>query len=167
MLEHVGLDLLDPQQERRLQKRPGFRDPTPGGGRIAGVQVNVKTPIIEIEMLNVKTLMRPLTQRLPGEAARALDVVFTQADDASDEGPGRRDHVAVAAIVRPLKDVVAADAELGQAPQVEERPEAEDAGGVELPDDARASFLEDRLGAVERFEPAAVAADQELGCPGR
>ena len=120
MLEHVGLDLLDPQQERRLQKRLGFRDSTPGGVRIAGVQVNVKTPVIKIQMLDVKTLMRPVSQRLPGEAAGAFDVVLSQADDGADEGPGRRDHVTVAAIVRLLKDVLAADAELGQAPQVEE-----------------------------------------------
>ena len=120
MLDHVGLDLLDPQQERRLQERLGFGDPTPGGGRIAGVQVNIKAPIIKIEMLNVKALMRPLSQRLTGESARALDVVLSQADEGPDEGPGRGDHVAVAAVARLLEDVVAADAELGQAPQVEQ-----------------------------------------------
>ena len=113
VLDHVGLDLLNPQQERRLQERLGFSDPTPGGGRIAGVQVNIKTPIIKIEMLDVKTLMRPLSQRLTGEPARALDVVLSQADEGTDIGPRRGDHVAVAALARLLEDILAASAELG------------------------------------------------------
>ena len=117
---HVGLDLLDPQQERRLQERLGLGDPTPGGGRIAGVRVNIKTPVIKIEMLDVKTLMRPFSQRLTGEPACALDVVFSQADDGTDKGPGRGDHVAVAALACLVEDVLAAVAQLGQPPQVEQ-----------------------------------------------
>ena len=56
------MDLLDSQQEGRLQDRLGFEDPLPGGGGIAGVEVNIKASVIEIEMLDVKALMRPFSQ---------------------------------------------------------------------------------------------------------
>ena len=108
MLDHVGVHLLDPQQERRLQERLRFRDPPPGTGRIAGVRVDIKVPIIKIEMLDVKALMRPLSQRLTGEPPRALDVVLSQPDDGPDEGAGRGDHVTVAALARLVEDLLAA-----------------------------------------------------------
>src|SRR5439155_6213176 len=133
----------DPQQQRRLQHRCRLGDPPPGPGRITGVQVNIKVAIIKIEMLYMKSLMRPLSQRLASEPARTLDVILTQPGDGPDKRPGRGHHVAVAALARLLEEDLAARVELGQASQVEQRPEAEDSGGVQLPDDARTPLAED------------------------
>ena len=119
-------------------------------------------------MLYMKALMRPVIRGLRRAKRRgALDVVFSQPDDGTDKGAGRRDHVAITALACLLEDAVAAHAELGQAPEVEQRPEAKDTGGVEFPDDARAPLTEDRLGTVEQLEARAVTADQELGRAGR
>src|SRR5262249_59481114 len=83
--------------------------------------------------------------------------------DGPDERPGGGDHVAIAALARLLEHVLAALAEFGEAPQVEQRPEAEDPGCVQLPDDPGAPLAEDGLGPVEPLERREVAADEELG----
>ena len=81
-------------------------------GRIAGVQVNIKVPVIKVEMLDVKALMRPMSERLAGEIARPLDVVFTQPDEPRQTG--REWRPCNIAVLAPPGIFLAAAAKLGQ-----------------------------------------------------